>query len=150
MQFQQMGVKTVCLRIGIVLSEKGGALQKIMQPVKFGLGAPLGSGDQYMSWISIRDLAAMFLFSMEHEKEGTYNAVSPNPCTNKAFTQALAKVLKKPLFLPKVPGFVLKIMLGEMSQILLGGNNVSSQKITDAGFKFRDPNLPEALHHLLT
>lgn len=141
----------VCkVRIGIVLSEKAGALTEIAKPIKLGAGAALGSGRQYMSWIHIDDLVGLFVHLLEHNKEGTYNGVAPNPETNSAFTKKLAKTLKRPLILPNVPTFALRLLVGEMADILIGGNRVSSEKIEKVGFSFRYPSLDKALQQLLT
>lgn len=149
-QVSSLGVRVTKLRIGIVFSEKGGALYEIAKPIKFGVGAPLGAGDQYMSWIHIDDLCNMFIHAIENEKvNGTYNAVAPNPETNKVITKATAKVLNKPCFLPNVPGFVLKLMLGKRAAMVLGGSRVSAEKITEAGFQFQYPELNSALKNLL-
>ncbi|MEM7108702.1 MAG: TIGR01777 family oxidoreductase [Bacteroidota bacterium] len=145
-----LGVRTVKLRIGVVLSEQGGALKELSKPIKAGAGAALGSGDQYLSWIHLDDLSNMFIYAIEDEGiSGIYNAVGPNPVTNKELSKKTAKVLGKPFFLPNVPGFVLKIMLGEMASMVLGGSRVSSQKIEAAGFKFSFPELNPALKDLL-
>ncbi|MEM6525231.1 MAG: TIGR01777 family oxidoreductase [Bacteroidota bacterium] len=145
-----LGIRTVKLRIGIVLSEKGGALKELSKPIKMGAGAALGSGDQYMSWIHLDDLSNMFIYAVEKEDiSGIYNAVGPDPVTNKELSQQTAKVLGKPFFLPNVPGFVMKMMLGEMASMVLGGSRVSSEKITEAGFKFDFPKLKPALEDLL-
>ncbi len=149
-EVSNLGIRTAKLRIGIVLSEKGGALPKIMQPVKFGAGAALGSGEQYMSWIHIEDLARMFLFALQStDIQGAYNAVGPQPLSNAALTQAIAKTLGRPLFLPNVPTFALKLMLGEMAAMVTGGNKVSSQKIEKAGFQFKFTEIKTALENLI-
>lgn len=146
----QQGIRTVKLRIGIVLSTQGGALPKLMQPVKFGAGAALGSGKQYMSWIHINDLAKMFLFALENEDlQGAYNAVGTQAISNAEMTQAIAKVLGRPLFLPNVPTFALKLVLGEMAEMVTGGNNVASEKIQKAGFQFEFTEIQAALKDLL-
>ena len=146
-----LGIRTVKFRIGIVLSDSGGALTKMVQPVKYGLGAPIGSGRQFMSWIHEQDLSRMFVFPLENENvEGVYNAVSPNPETNAGVTKAIAKSLNKPYFLPKIPGFLINLVMGEMSTLVLGGINVSSEKIQKAGFSFKFEELSPALDDLLT
>ncbi|MFT4784996.1 MAG: hypothetical protein ACI8QD_001202 [Cyclobacteriaceae bacterium] len=147
-KLEQIAVSTI--RIGIVLSDKDGALPKLALPIKLGAGAALGNGQQYMSWIHIHDLASMFCFAIEHKLLGAYNAVAPQPATNREFTKQTASVLKKPLFLPPVPGFVMKAMMGEMSQIVLGGNRVSSKKVVEAGFVFTYDELKPALQNLLS
>lgn len=138
------------LRIGIVLSEKGGALAELAKPIKYWVGAPLGDGQQYMSWIHIEDLAGMFVYAIENESlSGVYNAVAPNPATNKDVTRAAANAMGKPLILPNVPGFVLKIMLGEMASMVLGGSKVSSEKIQSAGYQYKFEQLQPAINDLL-
>ena len=143
-------LRKVKLRVGVVLSTEGGALPKLMQPVKLGAGAALASGSQYISWIHIDDLCEMFVKSLEDEQmSGAYNAVAPNPVTNKELTTAIAQKLHKPLFLPNVPAFILKIMLGEMAYMVIEGNNVSCRKILDTGFKFKYRTVNEALEELI-
>lgn len=143
-------IRTVKIRIGIVFSAEGGALAEMIKPIKWYVGAPLGSGDQYMSWIHINDLCRIFAYATENDDlSGIYNAVAPNPATNKEVTKRAANKLEKPLFLPNVPGFVLKIMLGEMASMVLGGSRVSSEKIEKAGFEFNFPHLDAALNDLL-
>lgn len=145
-----LGIRVVKIRTGIVLSEKGGALKELMRPVKFYVGAPLGSGDQYMSWIHIDDHCGIFVKTMEDQKmEGVYNSVAPNPTTNRAFTNAIAKTIHKPLFLPPIPSFVLKFLLGEMAELVLYGNRVSADKIHQAGYEFKFEYVEDALQDLL-
>lgn len=142
--------RLVKLRTGIVLSEKGGALKKMMTPIQFGVGTPLGTGTQYMSWIHIDDLCRMFIKAIEdNNMSGVYNATGPYAVTNAELTKAIAMALKKPLWLPPVPAFVLKMMLGEMADIVLEGSKVSSKKIQQAGFQFQFPELNQALENLL-
>lgn len=149
-QFQAFGIRVIKLRIGLVLSEKGGLLGKLLPLGNFGLSSAFGSGEQYMSWIHIDDLANLFLHAIEHhEIKGVYNAVAPNPITNKEFLSQLAVVLNKPYFLPNTPKFVLKLIFGELSSAITGGNMVSSTKIEQAGFNFQFTELSEALRNLL-
>ncbi|HAI75784.1 MAG TPA: TIGR01777 family protein, partial [Microscillaceae bacterium] len=111
-----LGIRTAKIRIGIVLSTQGGALPKICQPIKLGAGAPLGSGEQGVSWIHIDDLCDIFIYALENTSiQGAYNAVAPEPVDNSLLTKAIAKHLKKLLLLPNVPSFALKLMLGEMA-----------------------------------
>ncbi|WP_420316904.1 TIGR01777 family oxidoreductase [Ekhidna sp.] len=147
--FNDHNIKTSKIRIGIVLSEKGGALVEMAKPIKFGVGAPLGSGKQYMSWIHIKDLCGIFAHVLQHAQAGIFNGVGPSPKTNKEFTKAVANQLNRPLWLPNVPKFALRLIVGEMSDILIGGNRVSSKKIEDAGFNFRFTALDDALKDLL-
>ncbi|MCH7397415.1 TIGR01777 family oxidoreductase [Belliella sp. DSM 107340] len=142
-RMEDLGLRTVMLRIGIVLDKAGGALKEMMKPP---VAAPLGSGEQWMSWIQIEDLARMFVFAVENETlSGVFNGVGPQPATNKTVTEIAAKKIDKMFVNIGVPGFLLKIVLGEMAQMVLGGNKVSSKKIEAAGFKFRYPTLEEAL-----
>ena len=142
----QSGKRLVKLRIGIVLSKDGGALKEFIKPLKFGVAAILGSGKQIISWIHINDLVRLFIMAMENETwQGTYNAVAPNPVSNKELTLQLAKSRKK-FFIPiHVPTFILKIMLGEMSVEILKSATVSSQKVQKAGFQFSFPTIKDAL-----
>lgn len=147
--FNELGIPNGKVRIGIVLSEKGGALTEMAKPIRFGFGAPLGSGDQIMSWIHLLDLCGIFDFMLTNTLGEVVNGVGPNPQSNKQFTKAVAKKLRKPLWLPNVPKFALRLIVGEMADILVGGNRVSSQKIEKAGYKFRFPTLDQALQDLL-
>jgi uncharacterized protein (TIGR01777 family) len=142
--------KVAKVRIGIVLSEKGGALPEILKPIKLYAGAPLGTGEQYLSWIHINDLCAIFAHVVSENLQGVYNATAPNPVTNEAMTKAIAKTVVKPLFLPNVPAFVMNLMLGEMAQIVLGGNKVSGERIIQTGFRFEYDLLQDALRDLLS
>lgn len=138
--------RIVIVRIGVVLAKQNGALKKIMQPIKYGLGAAIGSGDQYMPWIHIHDLVSMFKFILHNNTMmGVYNAVSPQSITNKELTKSIAKAINKPILLPNIPKFIIKLLFGEKSTILLDGSRVSSKKITGAGFKFKFEKLSEAL-----
>jgi uncharacterized protein (TIGR01777 family) len=144
-----LGLRLVKLRIGIVLSEKGGALAEMAKPVKIGVGASLGTGKQYLSWIHIDDLCAQFIQAVEDQSmQGTYNAVGINWVTNAELTKEIARVLKRPLWLPPIPGFVMKIILGEMADMVLSGSKVSSEKIQRAGFQFKYGELTAALRNL--
>lgn len=144
-----LGIRVAKIRIGIVLSDKGGALKEMAGPIKIGIGSPLGSGKQILSWIHLDDLCAMFIRAVEDESmKGAYNAVSPLPVTNREMTRALAKVLNRPLLLPPVPTFVLQIVIGEMTDIVVNGSNISSEKIRKTGFTFRFTELESALKEL--
>lgn len=147
-RFSNLGIDVAKIRVGLVLSEKGGMLEKVRKPIEMNVGAPLGSGKQWQSWIHLDDLAGIFLHAIERELTGVYNAVAPNPVTNKEMTKQLADQLNKPLWLPNVPKFVLKTMLGEMSQIVLSSQLVSCKKIEEHGYKFKYSNLSKALEDL--
>ncbi|NNE31697.1 MAG: TIGR01777 family protein [Winogradskyella sp.] len=147
--FEKVGCKVAKIRIGLVLAEKGGALPKITQPIKYGAGAAFGSGKQWQSWIHVNDLADMFLYALTHKLEGVYNGVAPNPVSNNELTKVAAKVLSRPLILPNIPKVIMKMVLGEMHIILFESQRVSSQKIEDKGFYYNYPNLKPALENLL-
>ena len=147
--FNALGVKTTALRIGIVLDKHEGALPKISGPIKGYIGSALGSGDQWQSWIHIDDLVRMFMFVLDSSLEGIFNAVSPNPVQQKDFVKSVANVLKRPIFFPKVPEFILNFALGEMSAIALESQRVSAQKIQDLGFEYDFHELDAALRDLL-
>ena len=149
-QINDLGLRIAKLRIGIVLSENGGALKEMIKPIKWGLGSPLGTGKQYLSWVHLDDLCEMFLMAIENKNmSGTYNAVA-TWCTNAEMTNAIAKVLHKTLWLPSVPSFILRLTLGEMADIVLKGSKVSSEKIKQTGYRYKFPHLTDALDNLLT
>ena len=147
--FKSLGVLTTALRIGIVLDANEGALPKISGPIKCYIGSALGSGEQWQSWIHIDDLVSIFLFILESDIEGVFNAVAPNPGQQKEFVKSVAKVLKRPLFFPNVPEILLNFALGEMSAIVLESQRVSAQKIQNLGFEHKYNELDAALNHLL-
>jgi uncharacterized protein (TIGR01777 family) len=149
-RFTELGIRVVKLRIGFVLSERGGALKEMAAPVKYFVGAPLGSGEQLINWIHIDDLCQLFIKAIDDSSmSGAYNAVGPYAVTNRELTKAIAKVLHKPLIVPFVPAFVLKLMLGELAEIVLKGSHVSSGKIVKKGFSFQFNTLENALEDLL-
>lgn len=143
--------RIVSVRIGIVLSEKGGALPKLVQPIRLGFGAALGSGKQFMSWIHVDDLCEIFVKALEDETmQGPYNAVAPNPVTNQEMTNVAAQALKKPLWLPNVPSFALKLVFGEMGIVVTGGNFVLNKRLSqETDFQYKFINIKEALSDLL-
>lgn len=147
---QNLAERVVKIRTAVVLSEKDGALKKMLPPIKYGIGSALGSGKQYMPWIHIEDICSIYEFALKNTSfHGAYNAVSPQHTTNSELTQKIAEVLKKPLFMPNIPTFVLKILFGELANAILEGSRASSQKLQNAGFQFKFPDLYEALNSLL-
>lgn len=142
---RKFGFKISKIRIGLVLSEDGGALQEIEKPIKNYVGAAFGSGEQWQSWIHLSDLARMFLFVIEKDLDGVYNGVAPNPVTNNKLVREVAEALNKPLILPNIPEFFMKLILGEMSYLLFASQRVSSKKIEDKGFDFTYQNINKAL-----
>lgn len=147
--FDALGIPQGMLRIGLVLAREGGALQALTRPIRWGAGAALGSGRQWQSWIHLHDLVSMFRFALDNRLEGTYNAVAPNPVTNRKLTAEAASVLNRPLWLPAVPSWALKLLLGERSHLLLDSQRVSCEKVQMEGFAFEFPNLRPALEDLL-
>lgn len=149
-KIEELGIRLVTLRIGIVLAKEGGAFAKIVQPIRFGAGAPLGKGDQYMSWVHIDDLSRLITWAIANNSiKGTFNAISHQPVTNREFTTLAARALHKPLILPNVPSFAIKIIFGEMGNIVLGGNRVSNKKLLDQGFEFQYQSAEKAIENLL-
>jgi uncharacterized protein len=142
--------RAVRLRIGVVLARTGGALEKMALPVRMYAGAPLGDGRQYMSWIHIDDLCAMIQTAIADETwRGIYNAVAPQAVTNLEMTQAIARTLHRPLFLPAVPAGALQLMLGEMAALVLDSARVSPARALEANFSFQFPHVDAALADLL-
>lgn len=148
-KFKLLNIKVCKLRTGIVLSNKGGALMEMAKPVRLGLGSPFGTGRQVQSWIHIHDLVEMYLYASREQWQGVFNAVAPNPVTNKELTAVIAKTLKKPLFMPHIPEFLMQLLLGEMHQVLFSSQNVSSRKAIENGFRFRYSTIKKAMEDLL-
>lgn len=139
--------KVTKIRISVVLTEEGGALETIAKPVRLGFGSPLGDGKQWMPWIHWLDLMRVFDFLIQHESGGVFNALG-EVVDNTEFTQTLAKQLGKKLWMPKVPAFALKLLLGEMSTVALEGVNASNAKLKRAGFQLQYPTLEKAMANL--
>jgi uncharacterized protein len=145
-----LGIRTVRLRVGVVLSRNDGALKPIAKTVKNLIGAPLGKGTQYISWVHIEDICRMFLHLLQDESlSGAYNGVANEPVTNAELTKAVAKELGKPIIFPNVPAFGLKLAFGEMASIVLRGSKVSNEKIKASGYQMKFPTLKGALADLL-
>lgn len=148
-KFKDSGMEVSKVRTGVVLAKEEGALPKLVKPISLGLGSPLGSGEQWQSWIHLKDIAGIYLFLLKNQLEGKYNAVAPNPVQNKKMTKMIASKLDCPIWLPNIPAFLLKLILGEMSVLVLEGQLVSSQKIEKLGYQFKFYNLETALQDLL-
>lgn len=146
---QEFGVSTSWVRTGIVLSSHGGALAPLKTSAQFGLASGLGDGQQIYSWIHERDITGIFIFLAENSLEGPFNGSCPNHHSQIEISKALCKVLKRPFFLPNVPKFALKLLLGDKAEMVLGGHSVSSKKIIDAGYTFAFTDLNEALRDLI-
>ena len=147
---EQFGIRVCLIRTGLVLGEGGGLLQRMLLPFKFCLGGRLGGGQQWMSWIHREDWIAIALkMIIDTSMSGAYNATAPNPATNSQFTKALADALNRPALLP-VPAWLLKKLLGEMSELVLGSQRVFPERLLAAGFKFKYTTLSSALTQLLS
>lgn len=147
-KFKSLGLRVSKVRIGLVMSDNGGALPEMAKPINYYVGAAFGSGQQWQSWIHITDLARIFLFIAENKLKGVFNGVSPNPVTNNRLVKEIAKILERPLFLPNIPKFVMQTILGEMSYILFASQRVSSKKIEGEGFSFEYRNICNALENI--
>lgn len=144
-----MGIRVVKIRIGLLLSEKDGALAAMARPIKFFIGAPLGSGKQWVPWIHIDDVIGIFTKAVEDETmQGAYNAAAPYPATNKLVVKRIAWHLSRPVWPIHVPKMVLNAILGELSILVLMSSNTSAQKILDAGYQFKFLDLDEALREI--
>ncbi|MBN7819911.1 TIGR01777 family oxidoreductase [Bowmanella yangjiangensis] len=149
LQAQSEHTRVCLLRTGIVLSRKGGALIKMLPAFRAGLGGRMGDGRQFMSWIHISDMMAAIRFLLETpDCQGPYNLTAPNPVTNQEFSETLASVLGRPCLFP-MPGFVLKMLFGDMSELLLTGQRVIPTRLEEAGFHFQFQHLKPALENLL-
>ena len=146
--FDEFNLNIVKIRIGLVLSNKGGALPEMAKPIKFFAGSAYGTGEQWQSWIHIKDLARLFLFAIKDELAGIYNGVASNPVTNKKLVSKIGAAIGKPIFLPHVPASLLKLVLGEMSELLLASQRVSNKKIINEGFVFKFENVSAALESI--
>ena len=145
---EALGIRVVKIRIGIVLDKNGGALAKMLPPFRNYVGGKLASGRQWMSWIHLQDLANLFRHAIEKPVQGVVNATAPNPVTNAEFTKKLAEALKRPAIFP-VPGVALRVMFGEMSEMLTGSQRVLPKAALASGFPFQYPELGPALANLL-
>jgi hypothetical protein len=144
------GIRTVALRIGVVLSAKGGALEKMLIPLQFFVATYFGNGRQWYSWIHVDDVCRLFLYAIENEQlQGFYNTVAPNPEPNLNFTKTLANASGKPALVLPVPAFLLRLIFGEMADTILSSTRVSSEKVEEAGFAFQFPQLKEAFKEIL-
>ncbi|MCX8067070.1 MAG: TIGR01777 family oxidoreductase [Anaerolineae bacterium] len=145
---EEMGVRQVVIRTGVVLSQEGGALPRLVLPFRFFLGGPLGRGRQWVPWIHITDEVRAIRFLLEKEDaQGPYNLVAPHPVTNRELARGLGQVLRRPAWIP-VPAPALRLVLGEMSAVLLTGQRAIPKRLLEAGFQFRFPDLGSALRNL--
>ncbi len=145
-----LGIRTVIIRTGIVLTKSGGALERMVLPARFGIGSPLGSGRQYVPWIHIDDICSIYIKAIEDkEMHGPYNATAPGHINNRQLMETISVVMGRPFFFPAIPSFMFKMLYGEMSSILLNGSRVSPELIIKSGYSFKYPDPESALKNLL-
>ncbi|WP_282369475.1 TIGR01777 family oxidoreductase [Pseudomonas sp. PS02290] len=146
---ETLGIRVVLVRTGLVLADEGGMLQRLLPPFKMGMGGPIGNGRQWMPWVHIEDQIALIDFLMSRDDaRGPYNACAPSPARNRDFAKTLASVLHRPSFMP-MPAVALRVLLGELSILLLGGQRARPDRLQEAGFTFRFTDLRAALENLL-
>jgi hypothetical protein len=146
---EQSGIRVCLIRTGLVLAGGGGLLQRMLPPFRLGLGGQLGNGKQWMSWVHRQDwIAIARLMIADSSMQGAYNATAPNPVTNSEFTRTLAHCLKRPALLP-VPAWLLKFLLGEMSELVLGSQRVMPERLIAQGFRFQYTDISSALNQAL-
>lgn len=150
-EISSLGIRLVKIRTGIVMTPEGGALREMMRPMAWGIGAPLASGQQWVSWIHRDDLCGIFASAIEQSHwSGAYNATAPNPVTNAELTKALSKAMRRRIILPAVPAAVLRLLLGEMAELVIHGSRVASRKIQEAGYRFQYTDIQETLRQLMS
>lgn len=147
--FKDLEIDVVIVRIGLVLSRDGGILSKSILPIQYGFGSFFGNGNQWQSWIHFQDISNIFYHILKYDLSGVFNGVSPNPVTNKTFTKKIAKFLNRPLLLPNLKKWMMRLLLGEMHTIIFESQNVSCEKLTKSKFKFKFDNFDQAIADLL-
>ena len=147
--FKNIGINVSIIRIGLVLSIKGGVLKETLMPMNFGFGIVFGHGEQWQSWIHIEDISRIFLFIMENNLDGVYNGVSNNPVKNIEFTRIISIIHRKPMIIIKIPKIFFRILFGEMHVLLFKSHKISSRKIQDEGFSFKFANLKDAIKDVI-
>ncbi|WP_395066308.1 TIGR01777 family oxidoreductase [Flavobacterium sp.] len=148
-QFKLLNIPVTKLRTGVVFSEKGGALLEMIKPIKMYVGSGFGSGKQIQSWIHLQDIANLYYFVIQNKSEGIINAVAPNCISNQELTIAIAKHLKRPLFLPNIPQWFMKLILGEMHILLFNNKKILPKRATQLNFQFQFPTIEQALNNII-
>ena len=148
-QFKLLNINVAKIRTGVVYATNGGALAEILKPIKLGIGSSFGTGKQVQSWIHIQDLTDMYFFVIQNNFQGIYNAVAPENISDEKLTKTIAKILKKPLFMPNIPKFFMKLILGEMHQLLFTNKKIKPQRALNQGFVFKFPDIESALKDIL-
>lgn len=149
-KFKQLKLEVCILRTGVVLAKEGGAFPQMVQPIKLGLGAIIGSGQQHISWIHLQDISRLYLTALEQKWHGVYNAVAPEPVTHGVLTQKIAQLLGKRIWLPNIPQRIIQLLLGERSILITADQIVQPQKAIEAHFVYQFPNIDLALKDLLS
>ena len=148
-EFEKLNLRSVIIRIGLVLSQEQGFLPEIMSPLKLGIAPYFGNGKQYISWIHIDDLCKLIEYGIRNENvRGTYNAVSPGPLSNKNFMKLISHIKGGKFFFIRIPAIILKLFIGELSTLILSGSRASSKKIESTGFAFKYPVASSAIRNL--
>jgi len=147
--FKNIGINVSIIRIGLVLSIKGGVLKETLMPMNFGFGIVFGHGEQWQSWIHIEDISRIFLFIMKNNLDGVYNGVSNNSVKNIEFTRIISVIHRKPMIIIKIPKIFFRILFGEMHVLLFKSHKISSRKIQDEGFSFKFANLKDAIKDII-
>jgi len=148
-QFSSLGIQVCQLRTAVVFAAQGGALPQMAAPIKFGVGSIMGTGKQMQSWIHLNDVVGLYIFAMQQQWSGVYNAVAPETMSNKKQTHLMAKILNRPLWMPATPQWLMQLVLGEMHQLLFTDTQISAQKALDAGYVFQFPTANLALRNCL-
>jgi len=148
-QFSSLGIQVCQLRTAVVFAAQGGALPQMAAPIKFGVGSIMGTGKQMQSWIHLNDVVGLYIFAMQQQWSGVYNAVAPETMSNKKQTHLMAKILNRPLWMPPMPQWLMQLVLGEMHQLLFTDTQISAQKALDAGYVFQFPTANLALRNCL-
>ncbi len=149
-RIKDFGIRTAMIRTGIVLSENGGMIPAIARPAKLFLGAPIGNGKMMVSWIHMDDLCGIYQkAALDIQMQGSYNAVAPNPVTNRELTREICNALKRPMWPIPVPAFLLKLAFGELAEVILADQQISAKKIIDAGYQFKFADANTAIRDLL-
>lgn len=147
---QRSGARIIINRFGVILGKGGGAIRMMVPLFKYWIGSPLGNGQQYFSWIHIKDLINIILFQIENKGlNGPFNCTAPTPVTNRDFTTAIASAMNKPLIIPPVPGFAIRLVMGEFAGVLLKGQRVIPRKLMNSEYNFEFPEIKSALDDIL-
>lgn len=149
-QFKLLNINVSKIRTGVVYAKQGGALAEILKPIKLGIGSSFGTGKQIQSWIHILDLVDLYYFVLKNNHDGVYNAVAPDNVSDEKLTKTIAKILKKPLFMPNIPRFIMKLILGDMHELLFTNKKIISQKAINQGFVFQFPDIESAMKNILS